>query len=116
MDSAMPCKPQRTSGNTFLKALEGPKEKNCHEHVQGEILSNDHTKKKKTVDACVCEAHESIRHRIQETQNKDHEDHIAEHGYNSMSLYNLVHKNVPLLHADKTADAKAAVDNEWENL
>ena len=30
--------------------------------------------------ACICEAHEATRKRIQETQNRDHDDYIAEEG------------------------------------
>ena len=43
-----------------------------------EISSKDHKKKNKTVFACVCEAHEPTRKRIPVTQDKDHEDHIAD--------------------------------------
>ena len=30
--------------------------------------------------ACICEAHEAFRKRIQETQNRDHDDYSAEEG------------------------------------
>ena len=62
------------------------------------------------------EAHESTRECIQETQNGDDEDHIAEQEYTSMSHYNLVHKLIPMPQAMKTPDAKAAVDKQWEKL
>ena len=39
----------------------------------------------------MCEALESTRKRIQETQNKEHEDHIAAKGFISMRHYNLAH-------------------------
>ena len=50
------------------------------------------------------------------TLHKDHEDHIAGKGINSLNHYNLVHKLIPLLKAMKIQDAKAAVDKELEKL
>ena len=45
---------------------------------------------------------------------KNHEDHIAGKGMNSLSHYNLVHKFIPMPQAMMIPDAKAAVDKEWE--
>ena len=42
--------------------------------------------------ACIVEADESMRIRMEGSQNKNHEDHIAGKGMNSLSHYNLVHK------------------------
>ena len=39
----------------------------------------------KTKHACIVEAHESTRKRMESTSPKDHEDHIAEKGFNSLS-------------------------------
>ena len=50
------------------------------------------------------------------TLHKDHEDHIAEKGINSLNHYNLVHKFIPMLQAMRIPDAKAAVDKKWEKL
>ena len=50
------------------------------------------------------------------TLHKDHEDHIAGRGINSLSHYNLVHKFILVPQAMKIPDAKAAVDKEWEKL
>ena len=47
---------------------------------------------------------------------KDHEDHIAEKGFNSLSHHNLVHKIIPVHQAMKIPDAMVAVDKEWEKL
>ena len=47
---------------------------------------------------------------------KDHVDHIAGKGYNSMTHYNLVHKFIPMRQAMKIPDAKEAVDKEWKKL
>ena len=98
----------------ILKAPKGPQKKLCDEHDQGEVLCKNH-KGKTTVYACVCEAHESTRKRIQESQDKVRERHIVEKGNNSVSHYNLVHKPIPLTPARKTPDAKAAVDQSERN-
>ena len=37
---------------------------------------------KKTTHACIVEAHESTRKRLESTLPSDHEDHIAEKGFN----------------------------------
>ena len=47
---------------------------------------------------------------------KNHEDHIAGKGMNSLSHYNLVYKFRPMPKVMKIPDAKRAVENEWEKL
>ena len=47
---------------------------------------------------------------------KVHEDHIAEKGFNSLSLCNQANKFIPMPRSDEILDAKAAVDEEWEKL
>ena len=42
------------------------------------------------------EANESTRPRIESVTKKNHEDHIAGKGQNSMSQYNLVQKLIPM--------------------
>ena len=66
--------------------------------------------------ACVVEADKSMRIRMESSQNKNHEDHIAGRGMNSLSHYNLVHKFIPMPEAMKIPDAKGAVKKEWEKL
>ena len=56
-----------------------------------------------------------MRKRLEGNLHKYHEDHIAGIGINSLTHYNLVHKFIPVPKAMKILDAKAAVDNEWEN-
>ena len=65
---------------------------------------------------CIGESHESTRHRVESSQPKNHEDHIASKECTSMSHYNLVHKFIPMAQAMKIPDAKAAVDKEWNKL
>ena len=45
---------------------------------------------------------------------KDHEEHIAGKGINSLNHYSLVHKFIPKLQAMEIPEAKAAVEKEWE--
>ena len=67
---------------------------------------------RKTKYACIVEADESTRKRLEGTLHKDHEDHIAGEGINSLNPYNPVHKFMPMLQAMKIPEAKAAVDKE----
>ena len=66
--------------------------------------------------ACILEASESTRMRMEEFLPKYHEDHIAGKEDNSLQHYNLVHKFIPMPQAMKIPAAKAAVDKEWEKL
>ena len=59
------------------------------------------TRFQKTKHACIVDAHESTRKRMESTLPKDHEDHIAQQGFNSMSHYNLLHNFIPMLQAKK---------------
>ena len=61
---------------------------------------------------CIVEADESMRIRMEGFQSKNHKDHIAGKGVNSLSHYNLVHRFIPMLEALKIPDAKAAVEKE----
>ena len=62
------------------------------------------------------EAHESTRKRLESTHPRNHEDHIDEQGFNSISHHYSVQKYIPMLQAMplamKIPDAKAAVDKE----
>ena len=62
------------------------------------------------------EAHESTRQRLESSLPKDHEDHIAEKGFNSLGHYNLHHRLLPVPQAMKIPDSKAAGDKEWKKL
>ena len=47
---------------------------------------------------------------------KNHVDHIAGKGFNSMAHHNLVHKFLPMPQAMRIPAAKAAVDKERKKL
>ena len=66
--------------------------------------------------ACILEADESTRMRMENSVPNYHQDHIAGNGENSLQHFNLVHKFIPMPQAMKIPAAKAAVDKEWEKL
>ena len=70
--------------------------------------------KRKTKYASVVDADESTRPRLEGAGHKLHQDHITAKGRNSIAHYILFHKFIPMPHAFKIPDAKAAVKKEWE--
>ena len=70
----------------------------------------------KTRLACILEADEFTRLRMEESLPNHHEDHIAGKGENSLQHYNLVHKFIPMPQAMEIPAARAAVEKEWETL
>ena len=70
----------------------------------------------KTKYACIVEAGESMRKRMEGSPQKNHEDHIAGKGINSLSHYNLVHKLIPMPDAMKIPDAKAGVEKHFDKI
>ena len=88
--------------------------KTCKKSNHGETRSKTNDFKSKF--ACILEASESTRMRMEESLPKYHEDHIAGKGDNSLQHYKLVHKFIPMPQAMKIPAAKAAVDKEWEKL
>ena len=66
--------------------------------------------------ACLLEASESARMRMEESLPKHHEDHAAGKEDNSLQHYNLVRKFIPTLQAMKIPAAKPAEDQEWDKL
>ena len=66
--------------------------------------------------ACIVEAHESTRRRLERTVSKEYEDHIAGKGFNSLSHYDLAHKLIPMPQAMEVSGAKAAVGQELEKF
>ena len=88
--------------------------KTCKKSKHRETRSK--TNEIKSKFACILEASESKRMRMEESLPNYHEDHIAGRGDNSLQHYNLVHKFIPLPQARKIPAAKAAVDKEWEKM
>ena len=66
--------------------------------------------------ACILEASESTRMRMEDSLPKYHEDHVAGKGTIHYNITILVHKFIPKPQAMKIPAAKAAVDKEWEKL
>ena len=90
MPAAMPCK---LRSETYTEACRD--EKDCN-----------------TKYACIVEADESTRKRMEGSLHKYHEDHIAGKGMNSLSHYNLVRKFIPMPQALRIPDANAAVETK----
>ena len=66
--------------------------------------------------ACIVQTHDYTGKRLKSNPPRDHEDHIAEKGFNSLTHYNLVLIFCPMLQAMEVPAAKTAVDKEWEKL
>ena len=88
--------------------------KTCKKSKNGKTRNKPNDFKSKF--ACILEASESTRLRMEESLPNYHEDHIAGRGDNSLQHCNLAHKFVPMPQAMKIPAAKAAVDKEWEKL
>ena len=82
--------------------------KTCKKNKHGETRSKSNDFKSKF--ACILEAGEHTRMRMEETLPNHHEDHIA--GKHDI----LVHKFIRVPQAMKIPAAKAAVDKKWEKL
>ena len=63
----------------------------------------------RTKYACIVDADESLRIRLEGVPQRYHDDHVAAKGVNSLSHCNRVHKFIPMLEALKIPDAKTAV-------
>ena len=70
--------------------------------------------KHKTKYACIVEADESMRIRLEGVPFSYHEDHTAAKGINSLGHYKLGHNFIPMPQALKNPKAKAAMEKEWE--
>ena len=88
--------------------------KTCKKSKHGETRSKTNDFKSKF--ACILEASESTRLRMEESLPKYHEGHITGKGDISQQHHNLVHKFIPMPQGMKIFAAKAAVDKEWEKL
>ena len=63
-------------------------------------------RKLKTKNACIVDADEHMRIRLETIPQRYHEDHIAAKGMNSLSHYKLAHKFIPMPQALKIAKNK----------
>ena len=77
--------------------------KSKHGETRGK--SNDF----KTRLACILEASESTRMRMEESLSNYHEDHIAGKGDNSLQHYNLVHKFILMPQAMRNSSSKGSI-------
>ena len=89
---------KRTMKNA-RRNLDIPTAMPCKTPTNGRRETSRSIGKHKTNYACVVDADESMRIRLEGVPQRYHEDHIAAKGINSLSHYNLVHKFVPMLQA-----------------
>ena len=80
--------------------------KSCKKSKNGDIRSKTDDFKSKF--ACILEASESTRLRMEESLPNYHEDHIAGKGEQSLQHYNLVHKFIPMPQAMKNSCSKSS--------
>ena len=87
-------KTARKKLETLLKAAMPCKmvARRCFKELREAVASEDTHPHKKIKYARVVQAHESTRKRLESTLPRNHEDHIAERGFNSLTRYNLVNK------------------------
>ena len=62
----------------------------------------------KTKYACIVEAAESTRKRLEGALHKDHEGHIAGKGINAVNHYNHVHKFIPVPNANENTRCESS--------
>ena len=72
--------------------------------------------KRKAKCACVVDADEYTRPRLEGAGHKPHQDHITAKGTSSITHDSLVRIFIPMPQASKNPDAMAAVEKEWEKL
>ena len=66
--------------------------------------------------ACIVDADESLRIRLEGVPQMYHEDHIAARGRNSLSHYNLVHKLIPMPQALKNTRCEGCSGKRMGNI
>ena len=69
------------------------------------------TKRKRKI-----EPYESQRSILHKGRDHSHEDHVADRGFHSLHLYNLVHTPVPISKTTRILAAKMSADKELEKL
>ena len=72
--------------------------------------------KHKAKYACIVDADESMRIRLEGAPHRYHEDHIPANGINSLNHYNLVHEFIPMPHALKILDTKGSTRKNWGKM
>ena len=86
MPPAMPCKISMNSSGETHRSME----------------------KRRTTCACVVDADESTRPRLERAGHKPHQDHITAKGMNSITHYSLVHTFIPMPQALKKSRCKGS--------
>ena len=81
-----------------------------------EAESCESNKIPKAKHACIAESHESKRQRLESSQPKDDEDHIAGKGYNSMTHLNLVSQVFSFASSDENSGCESSIGEGMEEI
>ena len=93
MPAAMPCK---------------IRERTCKETCRNPDAENEKY-------ACIVEADESTRKRLEGTPHKDHEDHVAGEGTNSLNHNNFVHNFIPYASSNENTGCESSSGQRMRN-
>ena len=103
-------KESKETMNNAEKMLELPMESVMPCDVQNrqcrESFGKGSDTRRSTCACIVVEAHESTRKRLDRTLQKDHEDHIARKGFNSLTHLKIVHKFNPIASSDENSSCQ----------
>ena len=78
-----------------------PAAMSCKIQIKSSVETHRNIGKRKTTHACVVDADETTRPRLEAAGHKPHQDHITAKGMNSFTHYSLVHKVIPIPQAPK---------------
>ena len=81
-----------------------------------DIVASEKTCLRKKTKPALWKLMNPQRRRLESALPTNHEEHIVEKGFNSLTHYGLVHKFIPMPQAMKIPDATAAANKEWEKL
>ena len=90
----------------YARELQGGVKKAFFLEPRETVASGDTHPHKKTMYPCIVETQESTRKRLESTRPRNHDDHIAEKGFNSLIHNNLVHK----IHSNAPSDENSGCE------
>ena len=84
------------AARTKLEVPMMPAAMSCKIHIKSSVETHRNIGKRKTTHACVVDADETTRPRLEGAVHKLHQDHITAKGMNSTTHYSLVHQFIPI--------------------
>ena len=92
-----------------------PPAKPCQIPIKSSGETRSNIGKRMTKYACVVDADEYSRPRLEGAVDKHHQYHITAKGMKTKTHYSVVHKFLPMPHALKKPDANTAVEKNGKN-